>query len=63
MSPCRGWVGEAQSLDGLSSSCLWPAVAPSGHDHRGVTHEALDQGDVGAGLEQLGGEGPPGIVG
>jgi hypothetical protein len=48
-----------QPFDSGEASELGPPVIAAGGEQRGMAHEALDLDGVHAGVEQVGGEGPP----
>src|SRR5215207_9337479 len=56
-------VREVQPLDSGQASKLGSAVVAAGGQQRGVAHEALHLDGVDTGVEQVGGEGPPPVVG
>jgi hypothetical protein len=58
-----GGVREVQPLDSGEAGELGPAVVGAGGEQRSVTHEALHLDGVHAGVKEVGGEGPPSIVG
>src|SRR5829696_9446910 len=56
-------VREVQPFHGGEAGELGPAVVAAGGEQGGVAHEALDLDGVDAGVVEVGGEGPPSVMG